>query len=161
MIDLGSHFEQAGGHSGKYVADALIKNGKQRITAISRVGSTSKIPEGVTVKQVDYDNHASLVESLVGQDALVITMGAMAPPDQQEKLIKAAAEANVPWVLPNEFGGDGLDEEAGKDIMLGPPKKKVRDLIEKTGKSSWIGICCGFWYEYSLAHSKVSQSHAS
>jgi len=77
-------------------------------------------------------------------------MGVMAPPDQQSKLIAAAAKASVPWVLPNEFGGDGLNIEAGKDIFLGASKQVFRDQIEKLGVSSWIGICCGFWYEFSL-----------
>ncbi|MCJ1396351.1 hypothetical protein MMC18_009241 [Xylographa bjoerkii] len=140
----------AGGQSGKFIVEAMLKNGKHNITAITREGSTNKIAEGVHVKKVDYNDHASLVNALKGQDALVITMGVTAPPDQQTKLIEAAAAAGMPWVLPNEFGGDGLNEEAGKDAFLGPPKKAVRDHIEKLGKSSWIGIACGFWYEFSL-----------
>jgi len=104
----------------------------------------------VHVKKVDYNDPSSLVDALKGQDALIITMGVTAPPDQQAKLVEAAAAAGVPWVIPNEFGGDGLNEEAGKDVFIGPLKKAVRDHIEKLGKSSWIGIACGFWYEYSL-----------
>jgi hypothetical protein len=52
--------------------------------------------------------------------------------------------------LPNEFGGDPLNNEIGKDVFLGERKAKYRDYIEKLGKSSWIGIACGFWYEFSL-----------
>ncbi|KAH0559490.1 hypothetical protein GP486_003998 [Trichoglossum hirsutum] len=140
----------AAGQVGRFIAEEMLKNGKHKVTAITRVGSTNKMPEGVHVKKVDYDDQSSLVEALNGQDALVITMGAMAPREQQTKLIEAAAAANVPWVIPNEFGGDGLNEEVGKDILIGPPHKKDRDHIEKLGKSSWIGIACGFWYEYSL-----------
>jgi len=132
------------------MVEALLRNGKHKITAITRAGSTNKIVEGVHIKTVDYDDQSSLVEALKGQDALVITMGVTAPPDQQTKLIEAAAAAKVPWVIPNEFGGDGLNEEAGKDILISLPKKKERDHIEKLGKSSWIGIACGFWYEFSL-----------
>ena len=102
------------------------------------------------VKKVDYNDHSSLVEALKGQDALIVTMGVTAPPDQQSKLFEAAAAADVPWVIPNEFGGDGLNEEVGKDTFLGEAKKKERDHIEKLGKSSWIGIACSFWYEFSL-----------
>ncbi|KAL8717673.1 MAG: hypothetical protein Q9225_005110, partial [Loekoesia sp. 1 TL-2023] len=68
----------------------------------------------------------------------------------QTKLIEAAAEANVPWILPNEFGGDNANEALRKDVVLNDAKTQYRDLIEKLGKSSWIGICCGFWYEFSL-----------
>jgi hypothetical protein len=133
------------------MVEEMLKNGKHKITAITRAGSTNKMPEGVHVKKVDYNDQSSLVEALNGQDALVITMGVTAPPEQQIKLIEAAAAANVPWVIPNDWGNDGLNEEAGKDILIGPIHKKDRDHIEKLGKSSWVSIACGFWYEYSLA----------
>jgi hypothetical protein len=81
---------------------------------------------------------------------LIITMSVFAPPDTQTKLIDAAAAAGVPWVLPNEFGGDPLDKEMGKDTILGERKVGFRDQIEKLGKSSWIAIANGFWYEFSL-----------
>ncbi|KAJ9658205.1 hypothetical protein H2201_007878 [Coniosporium apollinis] len=123
----------AGGQSGKFIVEEMLKNGKHKITAITRTGSTNKAPEGVALKKVDYNDQSSLIKALNGQDALVITMGVTAPPDQQTKLIEAAAAANVPWIIPNEFGEDGLNEELGKDILLGPPKKKDRDHIEKLG----------------------------
>lgn len=102
------------------------------------------------VKKVDYGNQSSLVEALRGQDVLIITMGVMAPPDAEGKLIEAAAEANVPWILPNEWGGDMLNESLSTESLVGPPKKVSRDHITKLGKSSWIGIATGFWYEWSL-----------
>lgn len=111
------------------------------------------MPDAVHVKKVDYSNQSSIVDALRGQDALIITMGVTAPPEQETKLIEAAAEADVPWVLPNEFGTDGANEQAGNDVFFGPVKRKSRDHIEKLGKSSWIGIVCGFWYEYSLSQS--------
>lgn len=103
------------------------------------------------VKKVNYNVQSSLVEALQGQDALVITMSVFAPPDSQLKLFQAAAEANVPWVLPNEFGGDPFNAEINKDSILGDAKAKVRQQLEELGKSSWIAIACGFWYEFSLA----------
>ena len=102
------------------------------------------------VKKVNYDNPSSLVDALKGQEVLIITMAVTAPKDQQTKLIEAAAAANVPWVLPNEFGGDPTAVEMQKDSLIGEGKAKYREHIEKLGKSSWIGIVCGFWYEYSL-----------
>lgn len=77
-------------------------------------------------------------------------MNVHAPPDTQAKLIDAAAAAGVPWVLPNEFGSDPFDKEQGRDIILGPIKDKFREQIEQLGKSSWICITNGFWYEFSL-----------
>ncbi|KAJ6605426.1 putative isoflavone reductase family protein [Mycena vulgaris] len=140
----------AAGQVGSFIVEALLKGGKHRITAITRADSTSKLPAGVEVKKVDYEDPASLVEALRGQDALIITMSVMSPPGQSAKLIEAAAAANVPWVLPNEYGIDPTETEMQNDIILGPAKKADRDLIEKLGKSSWVGIACSFWYEYSL-----------
>ncbi|KAI4169577.1 MAG: hypothetical protein LQ343_005597 [Gyalolechia ehrenbergii] len=140
----------AAGYSGKYIVESLLRNGKHNITAITREGGTSQIPSGITVKKVKYDDHPALVEALRGQDALIITMGVRAPPDQQTKLIEAAAAANVPWILPNEFGNDNANEKLRNDVAVNADKTQYRELIEKLGKSSWIGICCGFWYEFSL-----------
>lgn len=78
-------------------------------------------------------------------------MAVTAPPEQQTKLIEAAATANVPWVLPNEWGPDGANEQLGKDILLGAKATLYRGRIEELGKSSWIGVACSFWYEYSLS----------
>ena len=78
-------------------------------------------------------------------------MAVSAPPEAQTRLIEAAAAAGVPWVLPNEWGPDGTNVQLGKDILLGEKQTKYRAQIEKLGKSSWIGIACSFWYEYSLS----------
>jgi hypothetical protein len=132
------------------MTEALLKTGKHKVTAITRADSSNVVLEGVASKKVDYSNQESLVEALRGQDALVITMNVMAPPETQAKLIEAAATAGVPWVLPNDFGGDPLDEELGKDMILGPIKAKFHRQIEQLGKSSWICVANGFWYEFSL-----------
>ncbi|MCJ1472799.1 hypothetical protein MMC13_001448 [Lambiella insularis] len=145
-----------GGQVGRFIVEELLKSGKHKVTAITRADSTSKVPDGVEVRKVNYDDQQSLVEALLGQEVLIITMAVTAPPDQQDKLVEAAAAANVPWVLPNEFGGDPLHLEYKKDTMLGEPKAKALKHIEQLGKSSWIGIVCGFWYEYSLSFSHVT-----
>ncbi|GAM90219.1 hypothetical protein ANO11243_082610 [Dothideomycetidae sp. 11243] len=139
----------AGGQQGKHIVAQLLKTGKHKVTAITRQDSNSPIADGVELAKVNYDNHESLVAAMKGQDALIITMNVMAPPDQQSKLVKAAADAGVPWILPNEYG-DNTDDEASKDILIGIAKGKLRREIGSLGKSSWIGIACGFWYEYSL-----------
>ncbi|KAJ8100226.1 hypothetical protein POJ06DRAFT_222235 [Lipomyces tetrasporus] len=138
------------GNVGKFITEELLRTGKHKVTAITREDSTNILPSGVIVAKVDYNNQSSLVDALRGQDALVITMSVMAPPGQQNRLIEAAATAGVPWVLPNEFGGDPFNKEISKDIFIGEPKAKCRDYIEELGKSSWIAIACGFWYEFSL-----------
>ena len=81
------------------MTEALLKTGKHTVTAITRFDSQSKLPEGVTIHKVDYEKPDSLVEALRGQDALVITLSGQSPIQQtEEKLIRAAAEAGVPWM---------------------------------------------------------------
>ncbi|KAG2184206.1 hypothetical protein INT44_009221 [Umbelopsis vinacea] len=138
------------GTIGSYMVDALLKSGNFKITAITRSDSTSQVPAGVEVKRIDYDNHDSIVEALQGQQVLIITMGTRAPRDHQTKLIEAAAAAKVPFVIPNEFGGDNADVASREDVIINSAKTQYRDHIEKLGVSSWIGICTGFWYEFSL-----------
>ncbi|KAF2177445.1 NAD(P)-binding protein [Zopfia rhizophila CBS 207.26] len=141
----------AAGQVGQFITTELLKKGTFDITALSRSDSTNTPPSGVTTKPIDYNDRSTLVNALKGQDVLIITMAVTAPQDQQKKLIEAAAEAGVPWIIPNEFGGDGEDDQVSADIFIGIGKKKEREYIEELGKSSWIGITCSFWYEYSLA----------
>lgn len=141
---------------GKYVVEELLKTGKHEVTAISREDSTNEFPAGVRVVKVNYDDQDSLVKGLQGQEVLIITMSVTAPPDQSGKLVEAAAEANVRWIIPNEWGLSATDEQLGKDVFLGISQGKIRDLIKEKGKSSYIGIACGFWYEYSLAMSPIT-----
>jgi hypothetical protein len=123
------------------------------VTAITRVDSSSVIPDGVKVAKVNYDDQSSLVTALQGQDVLIITMSVSAPKDQQMKLVDAAAEAGVPWVFPNTWGFDLANESFSNDAFLGPGYKAIEKRIEDAGKSSWIGIVSGFWYEFSLGGS--------
>ena len=132
----------------------MVELGKHKVTAITRRDSTTQIPSGVEVKKVDYNEPASLAEALQGQDALIITMGVEAPPDQHNKLVDAAAAAKVPWIMPNGYGYDLTDTSAGsagKDTMLAERVAKYRAHIEELGISSWVNLECGFWYEYSLS----------
>lgn len=129
----------------------LLETGKHTITALTRADSKSSLPSNVIAKQIDYDDHESIVSALRGQDALVITMSAFAPPGQQEKLIKAAADADVPWILPNDWSPDTQHEGLLRDVypLFHVPEAKKK--IEELGKSHWIGVTTGFWYEWSLA----------
>ena len=65
--------------------------------------------------------------------------------------MKAAVEAKVPWVVPNEWGGDNSNKEASKDTLIGLRKQAERAYIESLGGISWIGVACSFWYEYSVS----------
>ncbi|KAK5119883.1 hypothetical protein LTR85_007209 [Meristemomyces frigidus] len=141
----------AGGNSGSYMAKELLKTGKHTVTAITRIDSTSKLPDGINIAKVDYNDPVTIVEALKGQDALIVTLGVFAPPDTQAKLVQAAANAGVPWVLPNEWSPDTTNEGLLKDIAPFQKLAEARELIKKLGKSSYIAVSTGFWYEWSLA----------
>ena len=144
----------AAGRSGGAISDALIKGKKHRVTAITRPDSTNKMPSGLhDIKTTGYDDHALLVKALEGQDALIITMSVTAPPESQTKLIDAAVEAGVKWIMPNEWGYDLSKDNTGDDIMPRARRVAVREYLDKVGtkQTQWITLCCGFWYEFSLA----------
>lgn len=109
---------QAGGTLGKYIAQELIKTGKHIVTALTRSGSANKLPEGVIPVTVDYDNETSLVEAMKGHQILIITLAVAAPPGTQSKLIKAASKAGVPYVMPNAWGTDPLNQELMQDTFF-------------------------------------------
>lgn len=138
---------------GKHITESLLAGGKHKITAITRADSTNKVPEGVSTKKVNYEDESSLVSALKGQEVLIITMGVMAPPDTQAKLINAAAKAGVTYILPNEWGFDHAIKLEGVLAGLEERSLKARQLIESHGMT-WIGVTCGFWYEFSLAGSQ-------
>ncbi|EEA23352.1 hypothetical protein TMatcc_002211 [Talaromyces marneffei ATCC 18224] len=140
----------AGGQVGTYLTNALLSTNKHQITAVTRAGSTNPIPAGVTVKHINYAEPSTLVDALRGQDALIFSLSVLAT-DEADRLIKAAAEAEVPWILPNEFGYNSDNDAVNKDTLTGFAKKAQRKLIEELGKSAWVGLATGYWYEYSLS----------
>ncbi|KAL4913635.1 hypothetical protein BDW62DRAFT_205407 [Aspergillus aurantiobrunneus] len=140
----------AGGTVGRHIATALLKTGRHAVTALSRKDSSNKLPEGVLVAPVNYDDEATLVAALKDQQFLIITMAPTAPRDTHSKLVQAAAKAGVPTVMPNGYGGDIENVKLGEETLLGPVAKADRDEIEALGMQ-WVTVCCGFWYEYSLA----------
>ena len=87
--------------------------------------SQSKLPDGVTVKQVDYEKRETLVEALQGQDALIVTLGGFAPKDLSQKLVDAAGEAGIGWIFPNEWSPDTANEAVVKDVSVFEPKGEL------------------------------------
>ncbi|KAB8068693.1 hypothetical protein BDV29DRAFT_162162 [Aspergillus leporis] len=140
----------AGGTIGSHIATALLKTGRHAVTALSRKDSSNKLPEGVLVAPVNYDDESTIVAALKDQQFLIITMAPTAPRDAHGKLVHAAAKAGVPYVMPNGYAGDIDNIKLGEETLLGPVAKANRDEIERLGMQ-WITVCCGFWYDYSLA----------
>jgi putative NADH-flavin reductase len=82
------------------ITKALLEGGRHKVTAISREDSKATVPDSVEVKRILYDDHASLVSALRGQDILVISLNPQAPKDTQIKLIDAAKDAGLKWIMP-------------------------------------------------------------
>ncbi|PHH88102.1 hypothetical protein CDD83_7972 [Cordyceps sp. RAO-2017] len=141
----------ASGQVGSHMVAALLSTGKHTVTAITRHGGGNTMPEGVKVATVDYDNEDTLVEALRGQQFLAISLSVRAAPDTQSKIIRAAAKAGVPWVMPNCYGTDVRNASLAAENLTGPGVLGGIEAIEKEGVSSWVAMCCSFWYEFSLA----------
>lgn len=120
------------------------------MTALTRAGSKTTLPAGVKNAPIDYNDEATLIAALKGQDFLVITLALSAPPDTHSKLVRAAAKAGVPYIMPNAYGVDFygnpklLNDIPALKFVLANVKE-----IEEVG-ASWIGLTPSFWYEYSL-----------
>ncbi|GKZ27440.1 hypothetical protein AbraIFM66951_005450 [Aspergillus brasiliensis] len=140
----------AGGTVGVNIVTELLKTGKHTVTALTRADSTNKLPEGVQIAHINYDDEATIIAALKGQQFLIITMSPTAPRDTHSKVVQAAAKAGIPYVMPNAYGGDIDNVKLGAETFLGPVHKANRDEIESLGMQ-WITVCCGFWYDYSLA----------
>ncbi|KAF4964393.1 hypothetical protein FSARC_7658 [Fusarium sarcochroum] len=141
----------ASGHVGSFIVKSLLQTGKHAVTAITRINSDSKFPENVQVKKVDYSAPETLVEALKGKDALVITLSSHAYQDAEVVLIKAAGEAGVPWIMPNDWSPDTTNQKLVDDVFVFKSKVTTRNAIAEIGKSSYISLSTGFWYEWSLA----------
>lgn len=143
----------AGGNSGSRMTQELLKTGNHTVTAITRQDSESfkNFPKDVLVQKVDYNKPETIVEALRGQEALIITLSGRSDIHTIEAmLVRAAADAGVPWILPNEWSPDSAHEGILKDVSIFSAKVKTRQLIEELGKSSYISVSTGFWYEWML-----------
>lgn len=124
--------------------------GKHIVTALTREDSKGKLPEGVHVAKVNYDDEASIVNALKGQQFLAIALGVRAPQELHKKIADAAGKAGVPLIMPNSYGYPLADEGPGDGDKYGQlVVGRVNDT--KNGVSSSLKLSCGFWYEWSLA----------
>lgn len=122
------------------------------MTAITRPGSASKLPEGASVVSVDYSgaDDTALVEALRGQQALIITIAVSAPKGTINKLARAANKAGVPYVLPNWIGHDNANQALLDDSLLKAGRDSIVAEFKNMSGTSYLGLVCNFWYEFSL-----------
>ncbi|KAL8790999.1 MAG: hypothetical protein Q9195_006073 [Heterodermia aff. obscurata] len=143
----------ASGRLGSHMVTSLLQTGHHTITALTRPSSTASFPAPVKTLKVDYEspNDEALVSALRGQHFLIITLPVHAPPSTQSTLIAAAAKAGVRYIMPNIYGGDITNESLRKDDFYSAGAWKTCVEIEQLGGPAYVVMCCGFWYEWSLA----------
>ncbi|KAJ6007082.1 hypothetical protein N7522_005433 [Penicillium canescens] len=141
----------ATGRIGGAFAEALVKTGKHTVTALTRTESKGKLPVGVKSVGVNYDDEASIVEALKGQQFLAITLSVTAPDDLHARIAAAAGKAEVPYVMPNVFGYPIEPKGVTEDDWYSQLSLNRIGDVENTNFSSTIKMSCGFWYEWSLA----------
>jgi hypothetical protein len=147
VLPLINRIQKASGQMGRPITEAILQTGKHTVTALTR--GSSNLPPGVKSVPVDYDNEASLVSALRGQQVLIITLSTSAPPDTHDKIVTAAAKAGVPHIMPNAWGGDLQSPALQADQLLGQTYMAHVKKIEELGLR-WTSLCSGFWYEFSL-----------
>ncbi|ETS82781.1 hypothetical protein PFICI_04657 [Pestalotiopsis fici W106-1] len=137
------------GNVGSRIVTALVEAGIHEVSVISRPESQATFLASVQVRRGAYDDEAFLASALAGQDVLIMTLSFQAS-DAQKPLIRAAAAAGVPYVVPCEFGSDTTNEPLCREIFFLEAKKQYRNLIEELGVSSWIGVVNNPWFDYCL-----------
>jgi len=140
---------QAGGRIGKEIATALLKTGQHSVRALTRAGSTTSLPEGVEVAEIDYADESTIVSALKNIDFLVITLSTMVPAGTHSKLVRGAAAAGTKYVMPNSYGPDPANEDLMEKTLLGKASKADAAEIQELGMRRVV-LSCSFWYEWSL-----------
>ncbi|KAH9884718.1 hypothetical protein F4778DRAFT_551821 [Xylariomycetidae sp. FL2044] len=140
----------ARGTIGSSILKALVSYG-HTVTVLTRPSSdtTTPFPEGVIVVPTAYDDIPTVTNHLRGQEVLILALSFLAY-DSQTPLIRAAADAGVPWVVPTEYGSDPTHPLLNAEIPLMVMKAPYRKQIEDLGVSSWIGVVDNPWLDFSL-----------
>ncbi|OAQ97001.1 hypothetical protein LLEC1_02654 [Akanthomyces lecanii] len=142
----------ASGRIGSHITKALAENSKHELTLITRPDSDSKLPDGLKAVKVDYagDDITALTDALRGQDCLIVCMAVTAPPDTLSKFSRAAAQAQVPYIMPNWFGIGPENDAIAKEPIIGTRMNAVVAEIKQLGVSAYLLLGSQFWYEFSL-----------
>ncbi|KNG90617.1 hypothetical protein ANOM_001321 [Aspergillus nomiae NRRL 13137] len=139
----------ATGSLGTQVLSALLATGVHDVSVIIRPGASTVFNERVAVYPVDLDDVDALTWCLEGQEVLIMTLS----PDGYKKeisLIKAAAAARVPYIIPTEFGSDPTHQRLNSEIFLAEMQRPFRALIEELGVSAWIGVVTGLFFGFNI-----------
>ncbi|KFG87898.1 isoflavone reductase family protein [Metarhizium anisopliae] len=132
------------GNNGKPLLDIVAASGKFKITLLVRkppVKYTDIVPDSVTVKQVDFQSHASLVAAFRGIDAVVsvMTFGPQSGIDVVEiGMINAAIEAGVKFFIPSEWAPDSAGANVTDDPWIGRSLRPNAVLAPKRAVHNYL-----------------------
>ncbi|KAF5603515.1 hypothetical protein FPCIR_1256 [Fusarium pseudocircinatum] len=142
----------AGGRQGAQITEQLLKTGKHAITALTRIGSTSKLPENVRTIPVNYEDEESIASALKDHQLLIITLAVTVDPEVHHRIVRAAGKAGIRYIIPNIYAANVIIENQGAvdDFFPAAPPINLLKEIERVGVSSWILLVGGVWFDYSL-----------
>lgn len=110
----------------------------------------------VYVQQVDYSSVESLTNALVGQDAVVNTLGiGTVSRETHLRLVEAAHATGVKRFIPSEFGGDTAHPLTAKlpvyadkvDVL-----QRLYELSQKSSQFSYTAVANGAFLDWGIKH---------
>lgn len=147
----------ASGQVGSSVLKHLLEK-DFKFTVVTRTDSSATFPDkaNLTVKKGSYTDESFLHDAFTGQDVAIFALHFSAQ-QAQNGMIDAAAKAGVKWVIPNEYAGDGLNEEMMSAAPAFAPKLQSRKYVEELSKTheglKWIGVATNPFFEPFLVGS--------
>ncbi|KAJ5635885.1 uncharacterized protein N7484_009198 [Penicillium longicatenatum] len=138
----------ATGNLGPAVLKELVSAGFE-VTVLSR-STSHNFNERVHVAQVDYSSVESLKKALLGQDALVITLGQVGL-EPHMNLVNAAVSANVKRIIPSEFGSDTTNPNAAASPVYADKIAIQKHLKEVANlNTSYTLVINGPFFDWGL-----------
>ncbi|KAE8152541.1 hypothetical protein BDV25DRAFT_170218 [Aspergillus avenaceus] len=132
----------ATGSLGSEILSALLASGIHHVSVIARPTTSKGFDDRVTVHHADFEDVPAL-------DVLIMALNPESYP-RQIPPIRAAAEAQVRYIVPTEFGSDPTHETLNREIFLARMQTPFRSLIEELGVSSWIGVVNGLFFDFNI-----------
>ncbi|KAF2162592.1 hypothetical protein M409DRAFT_69148 [Zasmidium cellare ATCC 36951] len=139
----------AGGNVGASTIRHLLQiNPDISVTIISRNESTATFSSSsrIIVRKGSYDDASFLGSALHGNEMAMFALSLYAE-GLQPRLIDLAAK--VKWIIPNEYGADGMNEAMLKSNQFLHGKAAARKQIEDLGMK-WIGVATNPWTELCI-----------
>lgn len=121
------------------------------MTALSRKADL-RLPEGVTLKTVDYDDRDNLTAALQDMDAVVDATSHF-DVAKTKVLIEAAVAAGVSRFVPSDYGLDPEYKEIASLPVFQPNTAALQLLKQKgaEGVMTWTSVACGSFLDRNLS----------